>query len=125
MSDILTGTPPELTYLHPLVRQAWMVVWAVTSGALVVILGWIGLTLIMQEHLGGGRAGWQEMGPRLILGLVGSAMVAVGVSTMVLSQEGVSGAIVASIVDGSPLSELHAATKAPTITSKTTETQNP
>ena len=73
MSDILTGTPPELTYLHPLVGQAWRVVWAVTSGALVVILGWIGLTLIVQEHVGGGRAGWREMVPRLVLGLVGAA----------------------------------------------------
>ena len=43
MSDILTGTPPDLTYAHELVRQAWMVVWAITSGALVVILGWMGL----------------------------------------------------------------------------------
>ena len=34
MSDILTGTPPDLTYAHDLVRQAWMVVWAITSGAL-------------------------------------------------------------------------------------------
>ena len=39
MSDILTGTPPDLTYGHEMVRQAWTVVWAVTSGALVVILG--------------------------------------------------------------------------------------
>ena len=44
MSDILTGTPPDLTYLHPFIQQAWMVVWAITSGALVVILGWMGLT---------------------------------------------------------------------------------
>ena len=73
MSDILTGTPPELTYLHPLVGQAWRVVWAVTSGALVVILGWIGLTLIVQDHVGGGHAGWREMVPRLVLGLVGAA----------------------------------------------------
>ena len=36
MTDILTGTPPELTYLHPLVRT---VVWAVASGVLVLILG--------------------------------------------------------------------------------------
>jgi len=74
MSDILTGTPPDLTYAHDLVRQAWMVVWAVTSGALVVILGWMGLTLIMAEHLGGSRqAGWREMVPRLLLGLVAAA----------------------------------------------------
>ena len=73
MSDILTGTPPDLTYLHPLVRQAWTVVWAVASGALVVILGWMGLSLIMSEHLGRQQAGWREMVPRLVLGLVGAA----------------------------------------------------
>ena len=73
MSDILTGTPPDLTYLHPLVRQAWMVVWTVASGALVVILGWMGLSLIMQQHLGGQQAGWRELIPRLVLGLVAAA----------------------------------------------------
>ena len=73
MSDILTGTPPDLTYLHPLVRQAWTVVWAVASGALVVILGWMGLSLIMQQHLGGQQAGWRELIPRLVLGLVAAA----------------------------------------------------
>ena len=73
MSDILTGTPPDLTYGHELVRQAWMVVWAITSGALVVILGWMGLSLIMAEHLGRQQAGWREMVPRLFLGLVAAA----------------------------------------------------
>ena len=73
MSDILTGTPPDLTYLHPLVRQAWTVVWAVASGALVVILGWMGLSLIMQQHLGRQPAGWRELIPRLVLGLVAAA----------------------------------------------------
>ena len=73
MSDILTGTPPDLTYAHELVRQAWMVVWAITSGALVVILGWMGLSLIMAEHLGRQQAGWREMVPRLVLGLVAAA----------------------------------------------------
>ena len=73
MSDILTGTPPDLTYLHPLVRQAWMVVWAVASGALVVILGWMGLSLIIQQHLGGQQVGWRELIPRLVLGLVAAA----------------------------------------------------
>ena len=42
MGDILTGTPPGLTYAHPFIQQAWMVVWAITSGALMVILGWMG-----------------------------------------------------------------------------------
>ena len=73
MSDILTGTPPDLTYANELVRQAWMVVWAITSGALVVILGWMGLTLIMSEHLGSRQAGWRELVPRLVLGLVAAA----------------------------------------------------
>ena len=97
MSDILTGTPPELTYLHPLVRQAWMVVWAVTSGALVVIIGWIGLTLIVQEHIGGGRAGWQEMGPRLILGLVGAASSLWWCALVIDVADGVSGFIAVSL----------------------------
>ena len=45
MSDILTGTPADLTYANEMVRHAWLVVWAITSGALVVILGWMGLSL--------------------------------------------------------------------------------
>ena len=73
MSDILTGTPADLTYAHDLVRQAWMVVWAITTGALVVILGWMGLSLIVSEHLGRQQAGWREMVPRLVLGLVAAA----------------------------------------------------
>ena len=73
MSDILTGTPADLTYAHDMVRQAWMVVWAITSGALVVILGWMGLNFIMAEHLGTRQAGWREMVPRLVLGLVAAA----------------------------------------------------
>ena len=73
MGDILTGTPPELTYLHPFVRDAWMVVWAITSGALAVILGWMGLSFIVQEHLGRHQSGWREMVPRLVLGLTAAA----------------------------------------------------
>ena len=73
MSDIITGTPPDLTYGHHLVQQAWMVVWAITSAALVVILGWMGLSFIISEHLGRSHAGWREMVPRLVLGLVAAA----------------------------------------------------
>ena len=51
-----------------------MVVWAITSAALAVILGWMGLSL---HHLRapGDRvqAGWREMVPRLVLGLVAAA----------------------------------------------------
>ena len=73
MADIITGTPPDLTYGHWLVQQAWMVVWAITSAALVVILGWMGLSFIISEHLGTRQAGWREMVPRLLLGLVAAA----------------------------------------------------
>ena len=72
MSDILTGTPADLTYAHELVRHAWMVVWAITTGALVVILGWMGLSFIVSEHLGRQQTGWREMVPRLV-GLVAAA----------------------------------------------------
>ena len=70
MSDILTGTPPGLTYEHELVRQAWSVVWVIVGGSLAAILGWIGLTFIVGEQLGIKQAGWKEMVPRLLLGLV-------------------------------------------------------
>ena len=70
MSDILTGTPPGLTYEHELVRQAWSVAWVIAGGSLAAILGWIGLTFIVGEHLGIKQAGWKEMVPRLMLGLV-------------------------------------------------------
>ncbi len=73
MGDILTGTPLDLTYGHEFVVQAWMAVWAVTSGALVVILGWMGLSFIVQEHLGHHQSGWREMVPRLVLGLTAAA----------------------------------------------------
>ena len=73
MGDILTGTPPNLTYQHPFIRKAWTAVWAVASGALVVILGWMGLSFIVQEHLGRHQSGWREMVPRLVLGLTAAA----------------------------------------------------
>ena len=73
MGDILTGTPPDLTYAHDFVRQAWWAVWAVTTAALMVILGWMGLSFIVQEHLGRHQSGWREMVPRLVLGLTAAA----------------------------------------------------
>ncbi len=98
MSDILTGTPPELTYLHPIVRQSWTVVWAVTSGALVVILGWMGLSLIVQHHLGQTQAGWREMVPRLVLGLVAAATSLWWCALVLDVADAVSGFIAASLV---------------------------
>ncbi len=97
MSDILTGTPPELTYANDLVRQAWLAVWAITSGALVVILGWMGLSLIVAEHLGRSHAGWREMVPRLFLGLVAAASSLWWCALVIDVADAVSGFIAASL----------------------------
>ena len=97
MSDVITGTPPELTYLHPVVREAWTVVWAIASGALVVILGWMGLTLVMQRHLGQTQAGWREMVPRLVLGLVAAATSLWWCALVIDVADAVSGFIAASL----------------------------
>ena len=97
MSDILTGTPPDLTYAHYLVRDAWVVVWAITSGALVVILGWMGLSFIMAEHLGRQQAGWREMVPRLVLGLVAAASSLWWCALVLDLADAVSGFIAASL----------------------------
>ena len=97
MTDILTGTSPELTYLHPLVRDAWMTMWVVVSGALIVILGWMGLTLIVQEHLGRPQAGWREMVPRLVLGLTAAASSLWWCALVIDTADAVSGFIAASL----------------------------
>ena len=73
MSDIITGTPADLTYGHLLVQEAWLAVWVITSAALAFIIGWIGLSLITQEPLGARQAGWRELIPRLVLGVVAAA----------------------------------------------------
>ena len=101
MSDILTGTPPELTYLHPLVREAWAVVWAIVSGALVVILGWLGLNLIVGEHLGRPQAGWREIVPRLVLGLV-AATTSLWWCALVIDVAGAVSGFIAVSLDVTP-----------------------
>ena len=97
MSDILTGTPPGLTYEHPMVREAWTVVWAIASGALIAILGWIGLCLIVGEHVGRQQAGWREMVPRLVLGLVAAATSLWWCSLVIDVADGVSGFVAAEL----------------------------
>ena len=63
MSDIITGTPADLTYGHLLVQEAWLAVWVVTSAALAFIIGWIGLSLITQEPLGAQAGGLARTDP--------------------------------------------------------------
>ena len=97
MSDIFTGTPPGLTYDHEIVRQAWMAVWVITSGALVVIIGWMGLSLIVGDHLGRAQAGWRELVPRLGLGLVAAAASLWWCALVIDVADAVSGFIAAEL----------------------------
>ena len=97
MNDVLTGTPAELTYMHPIVVQAWTAVWAVASGALVVIIGWMGLSLIVSEHLGRPQAGWRELVPRLVLGLVAAASSLWWCALVIDTADAISGFVAASL----------------------------
>ena len=97
MSDIFTGTPPGLTYDHEIVRQAWMAVWVVTSGLLVVIVGWMGLSLIVGDHVGRAQAGWRELVPRLLLGLVAAAASLWWCALVIDVADAVSGFIAAEL----------------------------
>ena len=72
MSDILTGTPPSLTYLHSAVQDAWAVVWVTVASGLGVLLAWAGISIIFREHLGS-QSGWRELVPRLMLGVVAAS----------------------------------------------------
>ena len=97
MSDIFTGTPAGLTYDHEIVRQAWMAVWIITSGALVVIVGWMGLSLIVGDHVGRAQAGWRELVPRLALGLVAAAASLWWCALVIDVADAVSGFIAAEL----------------------------
>ena len=97
MGDILTGTPAHLTYDHEFIRLAWSVVWAITSGALMVILGWMGLSFIVQEHLGRHQSGWREMVPRLVLGLTAAASSLWWCALVIDVADAVSGFIAAEL----------------------------
>ena len=97
MSDIFTGTPAGLTYDHEIVRQAWMAVWVVTSGALIVIVGWMGLSLIVGDHVGRAQAGWRELVPRLLLGLVAAAASLWWCALVIDVADAVSGFIAAEL----------------------------
>ncbi|MCY4392954.1 MAG: type IV secretion system protein [Chloroflexi bacterium] len=97
MSDIFTGTPAGLTYDHEIVRQAWMAVWVITSGALVVIVGWMGLSLIVGDHVGRAQAGWRELVPRLALGLAAAAASLWWCALVIDIADAVSGFIAAEL----------------------------
>ena len=97
MSDIFTGTPAGLTYDHEIVRQAWMAVWVITSGALVVIVAWMGISLIVGDHVGRAQAGWRELVPRLALGLIAAAASLWWCALVIDVADAVSGFIAAEL----------------------------
>lgn len=97
MSDILTGTPSSLTYEHELVRQAWTAAWMVATGVLGIALGWMGLTLIVQEHLRRLSAGWKEMIPRLCLGLAAASSSLWWCAMIIDLSDAVSGYLAAAL----------------------------
>ncbi len=101
MSDIITGTPAGLTYEHALVQQAWLAVWIITSAALALIIGWIGLSLILEEPLGGRGSSWRELIPRLLLGLVAAAASLWWCALVIDLAHAVSG-FIASTLDVTP-----------------------
>ena len=72
MDSIITGTPPDMTYLHSAVHDAWMVVWVIVAAGLGVLLAWGGITIIFREHLGT-QFGWRELVPRLMIAVVAAS----------------------------------------------------
>ena len=97
MTDILTGTPPGLTYDHDLVRHAWFVCWIVSTGILGLVIGWMGLTLIVGEHLGRQSPSWKEMVPRLCLGLAAAAASLWWCSLVIDLADSISGYVAAEL----------------------------
>ena len=74
-----------------------MAVWVVTSGALVVIVGWMGLSLIVGDHVGRAQAGWRELVPRLALGLTAAAASLWWCALVIDVADAVSGFIAAEL----------------------------
>ena len=62
-----------------------------------LILGWMGLTMIVAEHLGRPQAGWREMVPRLALGLVAAATSLWWCALVIDVADAVSGFIAATL----------------------------
>ena len=61
------------------------------------MLGWMGLTLIVGQHLGREQAGWRELVPRLALGLVAAASSLWWCALVIDVAHGVSGYVAASL----------------------------
>ena len=73
-TGIVTGTPARLTYERGWVVAGWTAMLNLVYAILVIIVAWTGLSIIAEQHIGGGRAlSIREMVPRIVLGLIAAA----------------------------------------------------
>ena len=71
--------------------------WIVSTGVLGLIIGWMGLSFILQEHLGRQSIGWKEMVPRLCLGLAAAAASLWWCSLVIDLADSISGYVAAEL----------------------------
>jgi hypothetical protein len=68
--DILSKTPPELSYENEVVRRLWQTVKNAANGGLVFVTIWGGFNLIVHPHIRAPYHGALELIPRLLVGAV-------------------------------------------------------
>ena len=70
--DILTATPPHLTYDLPAVRKGWKIAWMVSMALVPALLFWEALRMSWGVWFGDERMGSavRSLAPRLLLGIV-------------------------------------------------------
>lgn len=73
-NGILQGTPAELTYRRLIVARGWTVAFNLMIVFMSIVLAWIGLTTIVNQHIGRQSVySWRETIPRFILSMVAGA----------------------------------------------------
>ena len=73
-NGIMQGTPPELTYRRLIVARGWTVAFNLMVVFMSIVLAWIGLTTIVNQHIGRQAAySWRETIPRFILSMIAGA----------------------------------------------------
>lgn len=68
--NVISQTPPALSYDSATVRGLWDVVRAIANAGLVLVVLWGGFNLVVREHLGTPYHGAMELLPRVALGFV-------------------------------------------------------
>ena len=73
-NGIMQGTPPELTYRRLIVARGWTVAFNLMVLFMSIVLAWIGLTSIVNQHIGQQSVySWRETIPRFILSMAAGA----------------------------------------------------